>query len=110
MAMPAGKGDSPARRAQARRLTELCTNLAGPDDVAVVCGDLNVLPDSETFGLLGEIGLTDLVGDADTRTSQYGKPVRHASYLLVSARSRVRGFEIVTTPEVSDHRALVVDV
>jgi hypothetical protein len=46
----------------------------------VVCGDVNLLPDSETFDVLAEIGLTDLVGAADTRTSRYPKPVRHASY------------------------------
>jgi endonuclease/exonuclease/phosphatase family metal-dependent hydrolase len=60
--------------------------------------------------VLAELGLTDLVRDADTRTSRYLKPVRHASYLLVSAPAKVRHFEIVTAPEVSDHRALVVDL
>jgi endonuclease/exonuclease/phosphatase family metal-dependent hydrolase len=106
----AGKGDTSARRAQADRIAELVTSLRCAGDEVVVCGDLNVLPGSETFDVLAGLGLTDLVRDADTRTSQYRKPVRHADYLLVSAPARVRRFEIVTAPEVSDHRALVVDL
>lgn len=107
---PAGKGDTPARRAQAERLADLVTRTRRPGDLVVVCGDLNLLPDSETFDVLAEIGLTDLVGDADTRTSRYRKPVRHASYLLVSDPARVERFEIVADPEVSDHRALLLDL
>ena len=78
--------------------------------MVVVCGDLNLLPDSETFAILGDLGLTDLVGWADTRTARYTKPVRHASYLLISDPGAVRRFEIVTEPEVSDHRVLLLDL
>lgn len=106
----AGKGDSPARRAQAERLVALVEEVREPGDLVVVCGDLNLLPDSETFAILGGIGLRDLVGEADTRTSSYPKPVRHASYLLVSDPAAVRSFEVVATPEVSDHRALLLDL
>lgn len=106
----AGKADTPARRAQAERFVELVGSVREPGDMVVVCGDLNVLPDSATFAILGDLGLTDLVGAADTRTARYTKPVRHASYLLVSDPATVRRFEIVTAPEVSDHRALLVDL
>jgi hypothetical protein len=40
----------------------------------VVCGDLNLLPVSDTFEMLAQIGLMDLVGESDTRTSRYRKP------------------------------------
>lgn len=106
----AGKHDTPARRAQAERLAGFVRSVRAPEDLIVVCGDLNLLPDSETFSILAGIGLTDLVGDADTRTAQYEKPLRHASYLLVSDPSAVVDFEIVPDPEVSDHRALLVRV
>jgi endonuclease/exonuclease/phosphatase family metal-dependent hydrolase len=105
-----GKGDTPARQAQAGRIAGLVTSLRCDGDEVVVGGDFNLLPDSGTFDVLAELGLRDLVGDADTRTSRYPKLVRHASYLLVSAPAKVRRFEIVTAPEVSDHRALVVDL
>ncbi|MBW8482315.1 endonuclease/exonuclease/phosphatase family protein [Actinomadura sp. PM05-2] len=107
---PRGKGDTPARRAQAERLAALVDGARGDGDLTVVCGDLNLLPDSETFAILGKIGLTDLVGTADTRTSRYPKPLRHASYLLVSDPGAVARFEIAASPEVSDHRALVLDL
>jgi endonuclease/exonuclease/phosphatase family metal-dependent hydrolase len=105
-----GKSDTPERRAQAQRIADLVQDLRGPDDLVVVCGDLNLLPDSETFDILAAIGLTDLVGTADTRTSRYSKPVRHGSYVLVSDPEAAAGFDIVVEPEVSDHRALVLDM
>lgn len=107
---PAGKSDTPARLAQAARLTELVQRVRDPDDLVAVCGDFNLLPGSATFDVLGGIGLTDLVGTADTRTSHYPKPVRHANYLLVSDVTAVERFQILQEPEVSDHRVLVLDV
>lgn len=107
---PAGKADTPARRAQAQRLAALVDSARQPGDLTIVCGDLNVQPDSETFAILKDLGLTDLVGTADTRTSHYTKPVRHASYLLVSDPDAVRRFAILAEPEVSDHRALLVEL
>lgn len=106
----AGKADTPARRTQAERMARLVASIREPDDLTVVCGDLNVLPTSEAFEIFGDIGLTDLVGVADTRTSLYPKPLRHASYLLVSDPAAVQRFEIVASPEVSDHRALLLEL
>lgn len=107
---PIGKGDSPARFEQALRLAEIVEHVRAVSDEIVLCGDLNLLPSSETFTLLAEHGMTDLVGEADTRTSRYTKQVRSASYLLVSSPFEVRSFEIVAAPEVSDHRALALDI
>ena len=105
-----GKTDTPARRAQAERLAALITAAREPDDLTIVTGDFNLLPDSSTFQILAGIGLTDLVREADTRTAHYPKPLRHASYLLVSDPDAVEHFEIVTAPEVSDHRPLLLDL
>jgi endonuclease/exonuclease/phosphatase family metal-dependent hydrolase len=107
---PAGKQDTPARRIQAERLAALVESAREPGDLTVVCGDLNLLPGSETFAVLAERGLVDLVGTAETRTSRYAKPVRHASYVLVSDPAVVLSFEILAEPEVSDHRALMLDM
>ena len=105
-----GKADTPERRAQAQRIADLVQDVREPGDLVVVCGDLNLLPDSETFDILASIGLVDLVGTADTRTSRYPKPVRHASYLLVSDPEAVARFDILIEPEISDHRALVLEI
>jgi endonuclease/exonuclease/phosphatase family metal-dependent hydrolase len=106
----AGKHDTVARDEQARRLAALVDDVREDADIVVVCGDLNLLPSSRTFAVLGRIGLVDLVGAADTRTSVYAKPIRHASYLLVSDLAAVRSFRISAAPEVSDHRPLVLDL
>lgn len=108
--MSSGKADTPARRRQAERVAALVERVRQPEDLVVVAGDLNVLPDSETFDVLAKVGLTDLVGSTDTRTSAYTKPVRHASYLLVSDPAAVVSLAVLTEPEVSDHRPLVLDV
>lgn len=110
---PGGKADTPARLRQAERLAEMVRSVASEGDRIVVCGDFNVLPDSRTFAVLAGLGLTDLVtarGFADTRTSHYAKPVRHADYMLVNAAVEVVRFEVVAEPEVSDHRPLVLEL
>lgn len=107
---PAGKGDSLIRLEQARKLAGIVERMCSTSEVVVLCGDLNLLPTSKTFALLAEHGMTDLVGDADTRTSIYTKAIRSASYVLVSSPTAVRSFEIVAAPEVSDHRALVLEL
>jgi endonuclease/exonuclease/phosphatase family metal-dependent hydrolase len=110
---PAGKGDTPARAAQAAAIAATLAAIAQPGDGVVFGGDLNLLPDSATFAVLARLGLTDLVttrGHADTRTSLYPKPVRHADYMLVGATVRVRAFDVPAAPEVSDHRPLLLDI
>jgi endonuclease/exonuclease/phosphatase family metal-dependent hydrolase len=108
-----GKADTPERLAQAYRLAHLVGSVAEPGDRLVVCGDLNVEPESQTFAILAELGLRDLVtgrGHLDTRTSHYRKPGRFADYLLVNDAVEVLAFEVVAEPEVSDHRPLLLTI
>ncbi len=108
-----GKGDTPARRHQANALVELIRQVKQDGDRLVVCGDFNILPDSETFEILGSLGLVDLVtsrGYSDTRTSHYGKQPRFADYMLVTPNVEVVRFDPVAEPEVSDHRVLLLDL
>lgn len=109
----AGKADTPARDAQARALIRIVRSLAREGERLVVCGDFNVLPSSSTFELLRALGLIELVtahGYADTRTSLYKKPGRYADYMLVSSEVDIRAFSVVPEPEVSDHRALLLEL
>lgn len=110
---PAGKHDTPARIAQAKALVLLIKRIWRTGERLVVCGDFNVLPDSHTFHILGRIGLTDLVtsrGFTDTRTSFYKKDGRYADYMLVTPDIRVKAFDVVAKPEVSDHRPLWLEM
>lgn len=108
-----GKGDTPERLSQANKLAHLVREIAEPGDRIVLCGDFNVEPDNETFAILGRIGLKDLVtgrGHAGTRTSHYRKQGRYADYMLVNDLVDVKRFEVVTTPEVSDHCPLLLEI
>lgn len=110
---PAGKHDTPARDSQTEALIALIRRLWPKGERLVVCGDFNVLPESEMFAALGELGLTDLVttrGYTDTRTSFYEKAGRFADYMLVNDAVVVRAFDVVVAPEVSDHRPLLIDI
>jgi len=109
----AGKMDTPARAAQARKLLALSRQLGAPGDITVICGDFNVEPDSETLALMAEAGLTELVtarGIESTRTSHYKKPGRFADYMLIDRPEAVARFDVVTAPEVSDHCPLVLEL
>ncbi|AHG45189.1 metal-dependent hydrolase [Rhizobium leguminosarum bv. trifolii CB782] len=110
---PAGKDDTAARQEQAAALVKLVERIWPGNEGLVVCGDFNVLPDSATFAILTRLGLCELVtgnGLVDTRTSYYLKPGRFADYMLVTPGVSVAKFEVVETPEVSDHRALLLDI
>jgi Endonuclease/Exonuclease/phosphatase family len=107
-----GKDDTPARLKQAEKVIEMLNRVRADSDPLILCGDLNLLPGSQTFEMLRQIGLHDLVvsrGFTDTRTSWYAKTPRFADYLLVSEAVKVARFEVVAEPEVSDHRALLLE-
>lgn len=109
-----GKHDTLYRRQQAAKLAGTIRQVGGrgPDfrkQKIIACGDFNLLPGSQTFSILGELGLRDLVvgnGFTDTRTSLYRKEPRFADYMLVSDRAIVDEFDVLAEPVVSDHRAL----
>jgi endonuclease/exonuclease/phosphatase family metal-dependent hydrolase len=110
---PAGKHDTPARARQAVRTRALMEGLRGQGEAMVLGGDLNVLPGSETFAILGEAGLSDLVvaqGIADTGTTLCQKPERHADSMFVNEAVTVLGFDVPAEPLLSDHRPLILDV
>jgi endonuclease/exonuclease/phosphatase family metal-dependent hydrolase len=109
----AGKMDTPERLEQAQRLAGLLRGITKPGEPLVVCGDFNVEPGSETFAILSELGLGDLVtsrGFTSTRSSHYSKPGRFADYMLVNDAVDVLRFEVITVPEVSDHCPLLLEI
>ena len=108
----AGKIDTPDRAAQAERLLSLSRLTAEGSDLAVVCGDFNVEPGSTTFRLFEDHGMTELVTDRahdGTRTSFYRKPGKFADYMLVWDTGHVRRFDVIRSPEVSDHCPLLLE-
>lgn len=109
---PSGKGDTPARHEQTRRVASLFERVWTGDQPAILAGDFNLLPDSAAFPHFRQMGLHDLIthhGILDTRTALYEKSQRFADYMLVSADLLTARFDVPATPVVSDHRALVLD-
>jgi len=108
----AGKADTPARLRQAQRFVDLIRAIWRDGAPLVVCGDFNVEPGSATFDVLARLGVADLVtaqGVEGTRTSHYKKPGRFADYMLVNGAVGSGDFQVVRTPEVSDHCPLLLD-
>ena len=106
-----GKLDTPERERQARKLLQVSEDLAEAGDLKIVCGDFNVRPDSQTLEILEASGLVDLVktgGFSSTRSSYYKKSEPFADYMLINNPGAVRDFQVLQTPEVSDHRPLVL--
>ena len=110
---PNGKMDTPERLAQVKSLCALIKTVAEPTDLQIICGDFNVLPDSETLLILRDDGLTELVtsrGFQSTRTSHYPKPGKFADYMLVNNVAAIKRFDVIYKPEVSDHSPLVLEI
>lgn len=104
------KTDNPRRLAQSRRIAEFLSRRGGP---RVLCGDFNLLPDTESIRTLERSGLVNLItqnGIRSTRSSHYPeeKPHRLADYVFVSRDVRVDGFSVMGD-EVSDHLPLRLD-
>ncbi len=103
-----GKGDSDERIAQSRRILDC---LRGRTEPVVLCGDFNLLPDTESLRMLEAVGLRNLVvefGVTSTRTSLYRRPERFADYVLVSHGIDVGDFRALPD-EVSDHAPFLLE-
>ncbi len=103
-----GKRDSEERIEQSRRILEF---LEGRPEPFVLCGDFNLLPDTESLRMLESAGLRNLVaefGVPSTRTRLYTRPEQFADYVFVSDAITVRDFRVLPD-EVSDHAPLLLE-
>ena len=103
-----GKGDSDERLIQSDKIIQFTKTLPDP---LVLCGDFNLLPETESLKKLGDSGLRDLIkeyGITSTRTSFYTKPEKFADYAFASPKIKVHDFKVLPD-EVSDHSALYLE-
>ncbi len=103
-----GKRDSDDRLLQSDKIIEFVRTLCDP---FVLCGDFNLMPDTESVKKLEDVGLRNLIkefGVTSTRTSFYTKPEKFADYALVSNGITVRDFKVLPD-EVSDHKPLYIE-
>jgi exonuclease III len=103
-----GKTDTEDRLLQSDNIVKFLKTLNNP---FVLCGDFNLLPDSESLKKFEEFGLQNLIKEnniTSTRTSLYKKEGKFADYAFVSEGIEVRDFKVLPD-EVSDHSPLLVD-
>lgn len=103
-----GKGDSEDRLLQSDRIIQFMKTLSNP---YVMCGDFNLLPNTQSIKKLENFGLRNLIKENNiisTRTSFYTKEPKFADYTLVSDGVKINDFKILPD-EVSDHSPMYVD-
>ncbi len=107
------KTDTPERLEQSRRVKEFLIKYDGP---AILCGDFNLLPETESVRILAE-GMRNLVVETrvlSTRTQLYRHYTnpdesKFADYVLTSPELPVKRFEVL--PDiVSDHAPLLLEI
>ncbi len=104
---PDFKGDNPARLEQSRNINKLLDEFKGSK---ILCGDLNMAPDTESMAIL-ETSLKNLVKEykvTTTRNHFYTKKHKFADYILVSPEVQVKKFGVIQDV-VSDHQPLMID-
>jgi len=105
----AHKTDTDDRISQSKKIVEFIQNLSNN---FILCGDFNLLPDTESIAILEKAGLRNLIkeyGVTSTRTSFYTKPEKYADYIFVSKGVEVKDFRVLSE-EVSDHSALFLEI
>lgn len=104
-----GKKDSPERLEQSTKILEFAKNIQHP---FILCGDFNLLPDTESIRKFEDAGLRNLIREhkvTSTRTSFYTKPQKFADYVFVSTGIILKDFKVLPD-EVSDHTPLFIEI
>lgn len=104
-----GKGDSEDRIEQSKRILDFTKNISGD---YILCGDFNLVPESESLKLIENSGLRNLIneyGITSTRTTHYKKPIKFADYAFTTEGIAVLDFKVLPD-EVSDHAPLYLEI
>jgi endonuclease/exonuclease/phosphatase family metal-dependent hydrolase len=103
-----GKTDTEDRLTQSENIIKFLKTLNNP---FVLCGDFNLLPETESLKKFEQFGLRNLIKEnniVSTRTTLYTKEHRFADYVFVSGGIKVKEFRVLPN-EVSDHSPLFLD-
>lgn len=103
-----GKTDTEDRLLQSDNIIKFLKTLNNP---FILCGDFNLLPDTESLNKFEKFGLRNLIKEynvTSTRTSLYKKEHRMADYVFVSGGIEIKTFKVLPH-EVSDHSPILVE-
>ncbi len=104
-----GKTDTEDRINQSKKIVEFLKTLSHD---FILCGDFNLLPNTESVAILEKFGLRNMIKEyaiTSTRTSFYPKPEKYADYIFVSKSIEVKNFQVLPE-EVSDHSVLFIEI
>jgi endonuclease/exonuclease/phosphatase family metal-dependent hydrolase len=104
-----GKADSEDRIKQSAKILGFTSKIEGD---YVLCGDFNLLPDTQSIKVIEDSGLRNLIteyGVTSTRTSLYKKSIKFADYAFVTEGIEVKDFKVLPH-EVSDHAPLYLEI
>ncbi len=102
-----GKKDTPERIRQSQIIQEFFASQTGKK---ILCGDFNLLPDTESVRLL-ENDMRNLISHykiPTTRSKLYTRGVPFADYTFVSPDVKVKSFEVPNV-EASDHLPMILE-
>ncbi|MBU6500492.1 MAG: endonuclease/exonuclease/phosphatase family protein [Patescibacteria group bacterium] len=110
---PGNKSDTPERLIQSQKIINF---LAREEGQKILCGDFNLLPDTESIAMIERTGMKNLIktfGIERTRSKIspfYGKPEfqAFADYTFVSPDVNVLNFSVPDI-DVSDHLPMVLE-
>lgn len=104
---PKTKVDTPDRLKQVRKIKDF---LSTRDEKKILCGDFNLLPETESMKILekGMINLINKYAIKTTRNKYYEREEKHADYVLVSPDVKVDVFKTIDVT-VSDHMPLLLE-
>ena len=103
-----GKEDSNERILQSGNIANFLKRISNP---YVLCGDFNLLPNTQSLKNIENVGLKNLIKDfniTSTRSNHYKKPEKFADYTFTSSEIKIKEFKILPD-EVSDHLAMYLD-
>jgi exonuclease III len=104
-----GKTDTEDRLQQSENILAFMKERGGE---YLLCGDFNLLPDTESLRKFESAGLRNLIrefGVTSTRTSFYTKPEKFADYAFISTGIELKDFKVLPH-EVSDHAPLLIEI
>jgi len=104
---PKAKLDTQDRIQQSKKIKEF---LSGRREAKILCGDFNLLPQSESMQLL-ELGMKNLIIEFKVKTTRndlYKREKKYSDYILTSPGINIQKFE-VDNVTVSDHLPLLLE-